>query len=76
MFERVRGKPLPPIAGELGCKAWSQFFLKFILGDARVTCAIPATSKPAHLRENMAALAGPVADRAARQAMVQAFAAL
>ena len=73
LFERVRGKPLPPIAGELGCKAWSQFFLKFILGDARVACAIPATSKPAHLRENMAALAGLVPDRAARAAMVQAL---
>lgn len=76
LFERVRGKPLPPIAGELGCKSWSQFFLKFILGDARVTCAIPATSNPAHLRENMAALAGPIPDRASRAAMLRAFTAL
>ena len=73
LFNQVRGKPLPAIAGELGCKTWAQFFLKFILGDARVTCAIPATSNPAHLRENMAALAGPLPDGAARAAMVRAL---
>ena len=73
LFTRVRGKPLPAIARELGCETWAQFFLKFILGDARVTCAIPATSNPAHLRDNMAALAGPLPDRAARTAMARAL---
>jgi len=64
LFARVRGKPLPAWASELGCTAWSQVFLKFILAHPAVTCVIPATSKPRHLEENVAAGEGPLPDRA------------
>ena len=73
LFERVAGKPLPPWAGEIGCSAWSQFFLKFVVSHPAVTCAIPATSNVEHMRENMATLTGPMPDARQRQRMVEYF---
>jgi diketogulonate reductase-like aldo/keto reductase len=73
LFERVAGKPLPDWAGEIGCAAWSQFFLKFVVSHPAVTCAIPATSQVEHMRENMAALAGPMPDAAQRRRMAEYF---
>ncbi|MGQ0587294.1 MAG: aldo/keto reductase [Gammaproteobacteria bacterium] len=73
LFELVRGKPLPPWAGEIGCSAWSQFFLKFVISHPAVTCAIPATSSVEHMRENMAALHGPMPDAAQRRRMAEYF---
>ncbi|HUG77104.1 MAG TPA: aldo/keto reductase, partial [Burkholderiales bacterium] len=31
MFSRVKGKPLPPWAAELGIASWAQYFLKWIV---------------------------------------------
>lgn len=73
LFELVKGKPLPPWAGEIGCSAWSQFFLKFVVSHPAVTCAIPATSSVGHMRENMAALSAPMPDARQRERMVQYF---
>jgi diketogulonate reductase-like aldo/keto reductase len=73
LFERVAGRPLPPWAVDLGCTAWSQFFLKFVVSHPAVTCAIPATSSVAHMRENMAALRGPMPDAAMRKRMAEYF---
>ncbi len=72
LFDRVRGKPVPAIATELGCTSWAQLFLKWLLGHPAVTCPIPATSKLRHLEDNMGALRGPVPDDAQRAAIVQA----
>jgi aryl-alcohol dehydrogenase-like predicted oxidoreductase len=73
LFERVRGKPLPEWSGEIGCSAWSQFFLKFVVSHPAVTCAIPATSSIEHMRENMAALRGPMPDEAMRRRMAEYY---
>lgn len=73
LFRRVRGRPLPALAAELGCTNWAQFFLKFVIAHPAVTCAIPATSQAAHMRENMGALSGPLPDAAQRRRMVAAF---
>ncbi len=70
-FGRVRGKPLPPWANDLGCKTWADFFLKFVLSHPAVTCAIPATSRPLHMAENMNALVGELPDRAMRRQMAE-----
>jgi aryl-alcohol dehydrogenase-like predicted oxidoreductase len=69
LFARVKGKPLPALAGELGCTSWAQLFLKFILGHPAVTCPIPATSKPEHLADNLRAGAGPLPDDKQRRAL-------
>lgn len=70
MFSRVQGKPLPPWAGEIGCESWGQFFLKFVVSHPAVTCAIPATSKPRHMRDNCGAGAAPLPDERQRARMV------
>ena len=46
---------LPPVAAELQCTSWAQFALKFVVSHPAVTCAVPATTSVAHVRENMAA---------------------
>lgn len=73
LFNRYGDKPLPPFAAEIGCRHWSQFFLKFILSHPAVTVAIPATSRVDHMRENMAAglmSHGPLPDETMRAKMV------
>jgi diketogulonate reductase-like aldo/keto reductase len=76
MFRRVRGKALPPWAGELGIASWAQYFLKWIVSHPAVTCVIPATSDPAHMRDNLAAGSGALPDEAQRRAMSQFYDAL
>lgn len=63
---RLAGRPLPDWAGEIGARSWAQVVLKFILAHPAVTCAIPATTQPAHAAENMAAARGPLPDEALR----------
>jgi len=76
MFSRVRGKALPPWAAELGITSWAQYFLKWILAHPAVTCVIPATNKPAHMADNVAAGRGPMPDEAQRRRMSQFYDAL
>jgi aryl-alcohol dehydrogenase-like predicted oxidoreductase len=47
-------KDLKPLR-EFGIETWGQALLKFVLSDERVSCAIPATSKPERARENACA---------------------
>lgn len=75
LFDRVRGKPLPPWATEFDCGNWAQLFLKFVVSHPAVTCAIPATSKPEHMVENMGAGFGRLPDEALRKRMSDHFAA-
>lgn len=76
MFETVNGKPLPGWAREFDCVNWAQFFLKFVVAHPAVTVAIPATSNPEHMSENMGALYGRLPDPEMRARMVRHFAAL
>jgi diketogulonate reductase-like aldo/keto reductase len=69
MFARVKDKPLPPWATEIGCASWGQFFLRWIVSHPAVTCVIPATSKPEHVADNCAAGAAPLPDAGQRQRM-------
>jgi diketogulonate reductase-like aldo/keto reductase len=70
LFDQVAGKPLPEWAGEIGCASWAQYFLKFILSHPAVTCAIPATTRVDHMRENLQAAVGELPDQATRRRMV------
>ena len=73
LFGAVKGKPLPGWAREIACANWAQVFLKFVISHPAVTCAIPATSNPAHMRENIGALRGPMPDAALRRRMAADF---
>jgi diketogulonate reductase-like aldo/keto reductase len=73
LFRKTKGKPLPPWAAELGVQSWAQYFLKWIAGHPAVTCAIPGTGKPEHMRDNLAAGAGTLPDEAARKKMLAYF---
>ena len=55
LFRRVRGRPLPNWAREFDCASWAQLFLKYLLGEPAVTCVIPATGNPDHMKDNLAA---------------------
>ncbi len=61
---------LPGWAAEIGCTSWAQVALKFIVSHPAVTCAIPATTRVDHVRENLAAARGPLPDAALRRRMV------
>jgi diketogulonate reductase-like aldo/keto reductase len=76
LFRRTKGKPLPPWAAELGIKTWPQYFLKWIVAHPAVTCAIPGTGKPEHMRDNLAAGTGTLPDQATRKKMLEYFDAL
>ncbi|XYJ10960.1 aldo/keto reductase [Telluria sp. B2] len=70
LTQALAGKALPGWARDIGCSSWAQVLLKFIVSHPDVTCAIPATSKPAHARENMLAARGPLPDAALRRRIV------
>src|SRR5438045_1528097 len=69
LFSRVRSRPLPDWAAEFDCRSWAQFFLKWIIAHAAVTCAIPATSNLGHLKDNIRAGTGRLPDAKMRQQM-------
>jgi len=73
----VRHSPPEAELRALGVDTWAQALLKWVLSDARVTVAIPASSKPERIRENAAAGDGPwldsdQRDRVARLAQLTA----
>ena len=70
LFSQTRSKPLPEWASEFGCHSWAQFFLKWIVANSAVTCAIPATDKPQHLEDNIQAGWEPFPDAKMRQRML------
>ena len=71
LFPRVKGKALPAWAAEFDCTSWAQFFLKYILAHPAVTCAIPGTSRVAHLKDNLQAGIGRLPDAKTRRRMVE-----
>ena len=74
LFQRVRGKTLPPWAAELDAASWGQLALKFIAAQPAVTCIIPATGKLSHLQDNLGGGRGRLPDARQREAIAQAFA--
>jgi diketogulonate reductase-like aldo/keto reductase len=76
LFRRVKGKPLPPWAAELGIASWAQYFLKWIVSHPAVTCAIPGTGRPEHMKDNLGAGHGALPDEKARRRMAEHFDAI
>lgn len=73
LFEKTRGKPLPPLAVEVGATSWAQFALKAILAQPAVTCAIPATRNPKHIEDNVAAGHTPLPSAQQHAALMGVF---
>lgn len=73
LFSRVRGKDLPPWAQEFDCHSWGQFFLKYILSHPAVTCVIPGTANPKHMKDNVQAGLGKLPDESQRKQMLDSF---
>jgi diketogulonate reductase-like aldo/keto reductase len=67
LIEIVARHPLPSWAAEVGCASWAQLLLKFVIAHPAVTCAIPATTSVAHVRENLGAAHGVLPDEAMRR---------
>jgi diketogulonate reductase-like aldo/keto reductase len=76
MFRRVRGRALPEWAGEFDCASWAQLFLKYIIAEPAVTCAIPATGNPKHMEDDLKAGIGRLPDAKQRQQIRQMWDAL
>ncbi len=67
LFRAVRGKDLPDWSRGFAGN-WGQFFLKYLLGDTRVTAVIPGTADPVHMTDNAGAMRGPLPDDRSAQA--------
>jgi diketogulonate reductase-like aldo/keto reductase len=76
LFARVKGKPLPPWAAELGCASWGQFFLRYVASHPAVTCVIPPTSRPQHVVDNCAAGRAPLPDEGQRRRTAEYWASV
>jgi diketogulonate reductase-like aldo/keto reductase len=73
LFYYVQGKKLPPMAAEYEINSWAQFFLKYIVSHPAVTCAIPGTSNPLHVVENMQTAYGSMPGEGDRKRMADYF---
>jgi diketogulonate reductase-like aldo/keto reductase len=69
LLQELQRHRLPSWATEIDCDSWAQVALKFIVSHPAVTCAIPATTSVAHVRQNLGAARGRMPDAAMRQRM-------
>jgi len=72
LFRDVRQRPLPPDIGAWA-ESWAQAFLKFLLAHPAVTCVIPGTANPRHVRDNARAGHGRLPSDAERAALLPAL---
>jgi len=63
-------RALPDWASDIDCTSCAQALLKFVLAQPAVTCVIPGTGNPAHMRDNIAAGREPFPDTALRRRML------
>lgn len=76
MIDRAAGRPLPPVAAELGCISAAQLFIKWVLGDEAVNVVLTGTRNPRHAAENLEGAAGSMPNQAQRAAIQRWFATL
>jgi diketogulonate reductase-like aldo/keto reductase len=70
LLRGLKDRPLPDWAGEIDCTSWAQILLKFVVSHPAISCAIPGTSKVAHLRDNMGAGYGRLPDENMRAQII------
>lgn len=71
--EIAKSTALPNFAKSLQCTSWPQLLLKYVISHPAITCAIPATSKVEHMKENIQALRHPLPTFEEREMIKQAF---
>jgi len=64
LLRKLSGRKLPAWAAEIDCTSWAQILLKFVLANPAVTCVIPGTGKPEHMKDNVQAGLGVYPDGA------------
>ncbi|WP_295134711.1 aldo/keto reductase [uncultured Reyranella sp.] len=70
LLRKLMSRKLPDWAGEIGVASWPQLLLKFVLANPAVTCVIPGTSKPEHMKDNPQAGFGAYPDAALLKKMI------
>lgn len=70
LLRKLSAHKLPDWAGEIGVTSWAQLLLKFVLANPAVTCVIPGTGKPEHMKDNLQAGFGTYPDAALLKRMV------
>ncbi len=70
LLRKLSSRALPAWAADIGCTSWAQVLLKFVLAHPAVTCVIPGTSKPEHMRQNIQAGIGDYPDAGLVQKMI------
>jgi diketogulonate reductase-like aldo/keto reductase len=73
LLQSMLAKPLPGWAHEIGCETWAQILLKFVLANPAVTCVIPGTGRPGHMKDNVRAGFGRYPDATLRAKMLAAL---
>lgn len=76
LFHKVKDLPLPSWAQAFDCSSWGQYFLKYVVSHPAVTCAIPATTKVKHMKDNMLAGRGRLPTARERLKMLKYFESL
>ncbi|HKA74630.1 MAG TPA: aldo/keto reductase [Xanthobacteraceae bacterium] len=66
LTKKLQRHSLPSWAKDIDCASWAQVLLKFIIAHPAVTCAIPATTRIDHVKENLRAASDPLPDAALR----------
>jgi diketogulonate reductase-like aldo/keto reductase len=74
LFAKVRDKPLPDWAEDIDVTTWAQMMLKFVVSARGVTAAIPATSNPRYMADNLMAGQGRMPDDEQREMIAKLFA--
>ena len=69
LLAKLKDRPLPDFAAEIGAASWAQLLLKYILGHPAVTCVIPGMTRLENLRDNLGGGRGPMPDAALRRRM-------
>ncbi len=67
LFKAVSGLALPDWAADIDASSWGQVFLKYVISYPASTLPIPGTTKPHHVKDNMAASLGRLPDEGLRR---------
>jgi len=70
LFGKVKGKPLPETV-KAYADSWAEAFLKFVVSNDAITCAIPATRNPEHMKDNLRAGSGRMPDAKEREGLAK-----